>query len=86
VQSIGRWQVTAFGEPVTLPGATTDHVTVGRGDFVLADIDGVVVVPAAHVLTVLERAEAVTEREVAIRAALTGGLGLDEAIDRFGPI
>ncbi|MGL5818591.1 MAG: RraA family protein [Phycicoccus sp.] len=86
VQSIGRWQVTGFGEPVGLPGATSDQVTVSRGDFVLADVDGVVVVPADQVMTVLDRAEAVTAREIAIRVALAGGAGLDEAIDRFGPI
>ncbi|WP_198530387.1 MULTISPECIES: RraA family protein [Mycobacteroides] len=86
VQSIGRWQVQSWAQSVLLPGATCRTVEVGPGDFILGDIDGVVVVPAAHVLPVLERAEAVTLRERGIRQGLKDGMSLQEAIARYGAI
>lgn len=86
VQSIGRWGVTGYGAPVSLPGATVRQVTVARGDFVLADDDGAIVVPAAVVEEVLERAEAMVEHERAIRAELADGLSLTEALERFGHV
>jgi 4-hydroxy-4-methyl-2-oxoglutarate aldolase len=86
VQSIGRWQVKAWGQSVTLPGAGGSGVEVRPGDFVLADRDGALIVPADHVLEVLERAEAITRREIDIRQALQGGMSLSDAIARFGAI
>lgn len=86
VQSIGRWQVRTWGEPVTLPGATGGEVTVNAGDFVLADTDGAIVIPAREVDHVLGRAEAVTLREVEIREALLEGTRLEDVIETFGAI
>lgn len=86
VQSIGRWQVQSWAQPVLLPGATCRTVEVSPGDFILGDIDGVVAIPAAHVVPVLERAEAVTLREQGIRQALHGGMSLPEAIATYGAI
>lgn len=86
VQSIGRWAVTGWQEPVYLRGATTAWVTVRPGDFVLADEDGGVVVPAPLVEEVLAAAERLTETEVSIRAALHDGLSLAECLARFGHV
>lgn len=74
-----RVQVDAVGEPVTLGGVRVCH-----GDLVVADADGVVVVPAARVMDVLKRALAMSEVEHGIvRAALTG-MKLSEARRQFG--
>jgi 4-hydroxy-4-methyl-2-oxoglutarate aldolase len=86
VQSIGRWRVTDHQVPVGIPGATVERVTVSPGDFVAADHDGAVVVPAAHVEEVLTRVEAVTAVETDVRAALRAGVTLQEALDRFGHV
>lgn len=86
VQSIGRWKVTAWQVPIYLPGATTKRVAVAPGDFILADFDGAVVVPAAVALEVLERAEAATAKEVKIRAELDKGVSLQEALAKWGHI
>jgi regulator of RNase E activity RraA len=86
VQSIGRWKVNAWQLPVYLPGATTARVTVNPGDFILADIDGAVVVPAEVALQVLERAEALTAKEVLIRAELDKGASLKEVLDKYGHV
>jgi regulator of RNase E activity RraA len=86
VQSIGRWKVTSSGDPVPMPGATVPHVTVSPGDFVLADTDGAIVIPAEHAVAVLERAEVLQAREVEIRGELERGLSLAEALARFGHV
>lgn len=86
VQSIGRWHVTRWQRPVSLPGATSRRVTVHPGDFVLADADGAIVVPHAIAADVLAEAERVTERERELRAALASGMSLPDTIERYGPI
>lgn len=86
VQSIGRWRVVDDGVPVALAGATCAEVEVRPGDFVLGDEDGVIVVPGAVALDVLERAEALGAREVQIREELRRGLPLAEALRRFGHV
>src|SRR5262249_49654463 len=86
VQSIGRWRVVSYGEPVEMPGATVPTVTVSPGDLVLADDDGAIVVPANVVEQVLDRAETLQSREVEIRAELARGLSLAEALARFGHV
>ena len=86
VQSIGRWRVTGWGDPVPMPGATTAEVTVAPGDLVLADDDGAIVVPAGVAEQVLERAEALGAKEVAIRKELADGLSLSDALARFGHV
>jgi regulator of RNase E activity RraA len=62
------------------------QVTVTPGDFVLADADGAIVVPAHVVEQVLERAEELQAREVEIRAELEAGLSLREALAKFGHV
>ncbi|WCB92277.1 4-carboxy-4-hydroxy-2-oxoadipate aldolase [Baekduia alba] len=86
VQSIGRWKVEAYATPVSMPGATRPAVAVAPGDFVLADADGAIVVPADVVTTVLERAEEMGRREAEIRAQLAGGMTLGAALERFGHV
>jgi 4-hydroxy-4-methyl-2-oxoglutarate aldolase len=46
VQFIGRWKVNAHQVPVSIRGATCSRVTVEPGDFVLADEDGAIAIPA----------------------------------------
>lgn len=86
VQSIGRWKVNAWQVPVYLKGATTTHVRVDPGDFILADIDGAIVIPAADISQVLEEAERLTAQEENIRADLARGMSLAEALDKYGHV
>lgn len=86
VQSIGRWRVTGCQERVYIAGATTPRVAVDPGDFILADDDGAIVVPAALVDTVLARAEELTATEVRIRQELANGLSLSEALQKYGHV
>jgi 4-hydroxy-4-methyl-2-oxoglutarate aldolase len=83
-QAIGRWKVDAYQVPVRVRGAIDDWVTVNPGDIVVADADGVVLVPEADLATVIEtiREWAVTEERS--RAAIQAGMPLLTAIERFG--
>jgi len=86
VQSIGRWKVTAWQVPVEMPGATKKRVKVSPGDFVLADVDGVIIIPAGAAEKVLVEAERLTRREVRIRRELDRGASLAEVLARYGHV
>ena len=75
--SHGRGEVVGWGNPVDV-----GEVRVSRGDVVVADSDGVVVIPAALAQRVLGTAEDLVEREARIRAALLEGLSPDQAYTR----
>lgn len=85
-QSITRWKVTASQVPVFLRGATSRTVAVNPGDFVLGDEDGVIIIPAAAVMPVLEKAEALTRQEESIRGELRNGMTLADALAKFGSV
>jgi regulator of RNase E activity RraA len=86
IQSIGRWKVDASQVPVLVRGATVRQVTIAPGDFILADEDGALVVPASLVAQVLDGAEKLTRIEVAIRSELSAGLTLAEALKKYGHV
>jgi 4-hydroxy-4-methyl-2-oxoglutarate aldolase len=77
--SLGRIDVASVGTTVTC-----GDVVVHEGDYVLADYDGVVVVPSARITELLERAEEKAARETDVRGALAGGATVREVFDRFG--
>jgi 4-hydroxy-4-methyl-2-oxoglutarate aldolase len=86
VQSIGRWKVNAWQSPVSLRGATVKSVRIEPGDFILADADGAIVIPAGKVEQVLVEAERLTETEVLIRGDLSAGLPLADALKKYGHV
>lgn len=86
VQSIGRWKVTDWQKDVYMPGATSDRVVVKPGDFIFGDKDGVVVIPADVVDDVLQKAEEMTQTETEVRAAISSGMTLAEALTKFGHV
>ena len=74
----GRSEVADFGVPVVIDG-----VVVSPGDLIVADDDGVVVVPTDVVDEVVTRARAKADGENAFRDAVRGGMLPSEAYDRF---
>ena len=86
VQSIGRWKVTDWQVPVDMPGATSKRVKVRPGDFVLADIDGVIVIPKRVAAKVLAEAERMTSKEGRIRRDLGRGASLEEVLKKYGHV
>lgn len=63
------------GQPVSLGG-----VIVDSGDIVVADIDGVVIVPRAKVQDVIKALALVREAEVSLEAKVKGGLQVPDFI------
>lgn len=86
VQSISRWKVNAWSVPVYMEGATGRRVVVNPGDFILGDDDGAIVIPQSIVKEVLERSEALTKKEIEIRASLQQGMTLAQALAQFGHV
>ena len=76
---VGRWRVDALGEPIMI-----GDVAIHSGDWVLADEDGVVVVPAATTEDVVTEAEVQAATEDKIRAAILRGVSPKEAYLEHG--
>ncbi len=77
--SVPRWECSEWGHGVTI-GA----VEIATGDWVIADADGVVVVPAPLRDEVLEKAAAVVGTENRVRDAVRRGVPPLAAYDEFG--
>ena len=76
---VGRWMVEALGEPIEIGG-----VVINTGDFLLADMDGAVVIPAASAGEVIGEAERLMNTESEMRKAIMSGMDPSEAYLRFG--
>jgi regulator of RNase E activity RraA len=79
--SIGRWDIMEYQIPIQI-GETTIH----PGDFVFGDTDGVVIVPNALTLEVLEAAEDIFARESGMREELRRGVPVKEAFGKYGSL
>jgi regulator of RNase E activity RraA len=83
-QAIGRWRVTASQEPVRVRGAVTDWVTVNPGDLVVADDDGVVVIPLDMVDEFDRRAASWADKDDQARQDIKNGALLLDTLDKYG--
>jgi len=76
---VARWIPDAYGTPVDIGG-----VTISTGDWLLADRDGVVIVPKAIAEEVVLRTEEVVSTESDMRKALVGGMDPVDAYNTYG--
>ena len=58
-------------------------VAVAPGDFVLGDIDGILIVPAAIIDEVIEEAETTRDREDIVRQSLQSGGDIRELFEKY---
>jgi 4-hydroxy-4-methyl-2-oxoglutarate aldolase len=79
--SVGRWDIREYQVSIKI-----GNVVIHPGDFVFGDTDGVVVVPQAITLDVLEAAEDVFRREGKMREELRRGVSVKEAYDKYGSL
>jgi len=66
---VGAWVPVAYDEPISY-----GQVVVRPGDWVLADCDGIVVIPGAIAAEVIAAAMAAIETEDKVRAAILSGI------------
>jgi 4-hydroxy-4-methyl-2-oxoglutarate aldolase len=78
---MGRWEMTSFQQPVTI-----GEVTVHPGDLVIADFDGILVVPQADIPAVLKRAEEIVGIESNVRDDMRRGMSPLEGLAKHGHI
>ena len=76
---VGRWIPDRYGEPVTI-----GDVTISDGDYLLGDLDGVVVIPKAVAEEAIAKTEAVAQTENRIRSAILGGMDPVDAYLKYG--
>jgi len=79
VQQYNRAGPDRFGDPITI-----GEVTISSGDYLLADRDGVVIIPAKVVDEVVTKTEQVLQTENKVRTAILAGMDPQEAYLKFG--
>jgi 4-hydroxy-4-methyl-2-oxoglutarate aldolase len=65
---VSVWSATELGGKISIGG-----VSIFNGDFVLADRDGIIIIPQDLVLTVIEKTEEVLMTENLVRKAILSG-------------
>ncbi len=77
--SKGRIDVTAIGQPITIDGVQTK-----TGDYLLGDIDGVVIIPAEVLEETLCLAQKKVSSENNVREDLANGMPVTKAFEKHG--
>jgi 4-hydroxy-4-methyl-2-oxoglutarate aldolase len=76
---VGRWIPDSLGTPIVIGG-----VQIRTGDYVLADRDGVVIIPQERAGEVVEQVEDVLRTENKVRTAILQGIDPQEAYLKYG--
>ncbi|MGQ0663318.1 MAG: RraA family protein [Pseudomonadota bacterium] len=76
--AVYRFEITDFNQPIEIGG-----VAIAPGDFVLGDIDGVLIIPAAALDGVIETAEAVRDKETIVRRQLQAGGSIRTLFEKY---
>ncbi len=84
VAATGRWKVIEYQTPIHLPGAIISRVPINPGDFIFGDVDGVVVVPANLIVTIMEACEEHLGIENNAMSELATGDDVVEVFKRHG--
>jgi 4-hydroxy-4-methyl-2-oxoglutarate aldolase len=79
VDVVGRWVADRFGEPITI-----GQVTICSSDYVLADRDGIVIIPQKIAEDVVTKTEEVLKTESKVRKAILEGVDPQEAYLKYG--
>jgi len=71
---VGYWIADGLGEPIKI-----GTVEIATGDYILADVDGVLVIPAAMAEDVISKTETIMGDENALRKDILNGMDPQEA-------
>ena len=83
VESAKRWRSHDFQIPIYMSGTLSSQVRVNPGDWMVGDMDGVIVIPQEIAQNVLMKAEEVEAREEKTRQALATGMPIEEVYRKF---
>ena len=75
---VGRWTIDTVGEPITIGGSTVES-----GDWVLADDDGIVILPEGVAEQTISKAEQLVTSEDAVRTAIREGMSPKDAYIKY---
>lgn len=73
VEAFGRWAMLDYQVPILISGELSDTVTVNPGDFIFGDLDGVLIIPKALTMRVLEECERIIGIEDRARVDFESG-------------
>ncbi len=76
---VGRWVPDRLGDPITI-----GDVAIRSGDYILADRDGIVVIPGDVAEEVAAHTEEVMRTESMVRKAILEGVDPQEAYLKYG--
>ena len=79
VDIVKKWIPIAYNETITIGG-----VEINGGDYVLADIDGVVIIPREIAEEIVTAVEVCMQTENKVRTAILDGMAPDEAYLQYG--
>ena len=76
---VGYWKPIKFEQPIII-----GDVTIHNNDYVLADIDGVVIIPQDNINEILTQSEKLINTENLVRKAIKEGVDPQEAYIKYG--
>lgn len=79
VDVVRKWIPKSYGEPIKI-----GSVTINSGDYVLADRDGIVIIPLGISEVVIDRTEEMMQSENLVRKAILQGVDPVEAYLKYG--
>ena len=75
---VGFWKPTQFEHTIKI-----DNTTINNNDYVLADIDGVVIIPEKNIEDILTRSEKLINTEKLVRKSIKEGMDPHEAYLKY---
>ena len=76
---VGRWSVDTLGEPIRI-----GNLAIHSGDYIMGDMDGLVIIPKALVEECVDRVVKVISTENLVRKAILSGVDPKEAYLKYG--
>ncbi|MEP7285720.1 MAG: dimethylmenaquinone methyltransferase [Chloroflexota bacterium] len=84
IESSQRWRIDAINVNIGMPGTITSRVRVQSGDWIVAEADGVIVIPQAIAMEALVKVEAMEAEEQGMREDMAAGMSFDAAYKKWG--
>ena len=84
IESSRRWRIHALNVPIAMPGTLTSQVRVSPGDWIVAEADGVMVVPQEIAMEALVKAEKIEAEEEGMRRDMAAGMSFEDAYKKWG--